>query len=191
MIEIILAYVAIGACIAIGGFVINYRPKSDFARAVDDLLHPNRSRIEKVKEALVIPVALLGVTFGWPIFIYMVFEGFWTKFRKVENIESGPKFATQGMYLKEKVSIHLVEAESIYADPLEAVPPIPFGHLNKGWKQFIEKIEDGDELWSFLIPKGALIGKYNFAAKEDMRGYSIVRDQKTIAEFIYEGSGGY
>jgi hypothetical protein len=191
MIEIVLVYLAIGACIAIGGFLIDYSPRSEFAKAVEDLLHPNRSRIEKIKEALVIPAALFGIILGWPIFIYMVFEGFWTKAHKKENGDKEPKFATQGRYLKEKVLIENVEAISIYVDPLEATPPIAFGHLNKGWKQFTQKIEEGDELWSFLIPKGSLIGKYNFAATEDMRGYSIVRNQKTIAEFIYEGSGGY
>jgi len=144
-----------------------------------------------VKEALVVPIALMGIVLCWPIFIYMVFEGVLIR-RPKKNCGIREKvFATQGKYLKSKLSVEDVEANSYYADPLDAVPHVPFGHLNQGWNQFIENLEDGDELWSFLIPKGALIGEHNFAAAENMSGYSILRNNKTIAEFIYEASGGY
>ena len=188
---IFIGYLVIGVCIAIGGFIYQYSPKTKFAKELDKILYPERSFVDGVKEALVIPVALIGITLGWPIFIYMVFEGAWTKRGNTDPLCEEKKFATQGMYLKSKVSVEDAEYQALYQDPSNAVPNIPFGHLNKGWIVFTELIEEGDELWSFLIPKGSLIGRYGSETQSDMHGYSIVRDGKTIEEFIYEGSGAY
>ena len=121
----------------------------------------------------------------------MIFEGAFSRKGKDSLEAKGPVCATQGKYLVQKVSIEFAEREAIYSDPLNATPTIPFGHLNLGWKKFIEGLQEEDELWSFLIPKGALLGTYNSEAREDKKGYSIVRNGKTVAEFIYEGSGGY
>jgi len=187
----LLTYLAIGACIAIGGFIYQYSPKSKFARELEKILYPKRSFKDEVKEALVIPVGLLGITIGWPIFIYMVFEGAWTKNRNTDPLCEEKQFATQGMYLKARQTVDEAESQAFTEDPLNAVPNIPFGHLNKGWIVFIEQMSADDELWSFLIPKGSLIGRYGSEAQADMHGYSIVRNGKTIDEFIYEGSGAY
>ena len=186
-----IVYLSIGACIAIGGFIYQYSPKSKFGRELEKILYPKRSFKDEVKEALVIPAALVGITLGWPIFIYMVFEGAWYKRVNTDPLSEEKKFATQDMYLKSKVSIEEAESRALYQDPENATPAIPFGHLHKGWVTFIEQIQMEDELWSFLIPKGSLVGRYGSETQADMHGYSIVRNGKTIDEFIYEGSGAY
>jgi len=47
-------------------------------------------------------------------------------------------------------------------------------------------LDEQDELWSFYIPMGSKVGKYQRMCRAEIRGYAQVRDGKILAEFITE-----
>lgn len=60
-----------------------------------------------------------------------------------------PIFEIQRKNLLEKLTVKEIEEREIVRDPLGAVPVLPFGHLNKGWRKFLESTDTDFELWSF------------------------------------------
>lgn len=65
------------------------------------------------------------------------------------NTTAKPGFAVNPTELLEKFTREEIETREIVRDPLQAVPDLPFGHLNDVWRQFLEKLPEGCELWSF------------------------------------------
>lgn len=69
-------------------------------------------------------------------------------------------------------------------DPLQAVPDLPFGHLNEVWQAYVNGLEPESELWSFrgrwktqyrdwqmqgyVALQGEQIGKYFLTGKKSM-----------------------
>jgi hypothetical protein len=52
---------------------------------------------------------------------------------------------------------------------LNAEPDVPFRHLNQAWKDFIAKLGERDQLWSF-----SSTWKLSFGGHELKKGYVIV-----------------
>ena len=53
-------------------------------------------------------------------------------------------------------------------EPLNAVPDVPFGHLNPIWMEFKEKLEIEDKIWSF---SGYWSSEWGW--KKEYQGYVI------------------
>jgi len=51
--------------------------------------------------------------------------------------------------LLQKLSLADIETNERVFDPLQAVPDLPFGHLNKVWQTYVNGLEPESELWSF------------------------------------------
>lgn len=103
----------------------------------------------RILEKLIVPMFLGAFLIAfWPIALYMKYKTL-TGEKEYVVMEEEHKFKVIHGDLLKQVSIQQVENLENVIDPLGAVPDLPFGHLNSAWVQFIEKVEDGDMLWSF------------------------------------------
>ena len=64
-------------------------------------------------------------------------------------------------------------------DPLKAAPKLPFGHLNKNWIAFKEKIQPRDKIYTF----SSNWSEYAYE-NEKREGYTIIRKRKIIDFFL-------
>lgn len=159
---------------------------SDFAKGLMKVMGKEITLIDQLKECGVYSFALVCVLIGWPGFLIWFIKDKKGEVARQEWQEK-PDFECAPEYLIAKVDPVDAEIASYVIDPLGTVPLLPFGHLNKGWVNFLaEMLEPDDEMWSFFIPKGSECGRHRFAASSDIRGYAKVRDNKILGEFIFE-----
>jgi hypothetical protein len=175
--------------VLVGIFVsvlLQERP-SQFAKSlINALAGKEMSWLDQAKELAMYCLVFTCALVGWPGLIVFYFKN---KKREAANKEwqERPDFDCAPEYLVSQVNPIDAEIASYVVDPLGAVPPLPFGHLNAGWVNFLSDMtDDTDEMWSFYIPKGGKTGKYQFETTSETRGYARVRDGKILAEFITE-----
>ena len=159
---------------------------SEFAKGLMKVMGKEITLVDQLKECGVYCFALLCVLIGWPGFLIWFIKDKKDEVARQEW-QAKPDFECAPEYLIARVDPVDAEIASYVIDPLGTVPLLPFGHLNKGWVNFLaEMLEPDDEMWSFFIPKGSECGKHRFAASSDIRGYAKVRDNKILGEFIFE-----
>jgi hypothetical protein len=161
------------------------RPK-EFARGLMRALGKETSPVDQLKEILFYCFSISCVLFAWPAFVIYYFKHLQDE--KANKVwQALPNFDCAPEYLIAEINPVDAEITSYVIDPLGTVPALPFGHLNKGWVNFLTDMTDGaDQMWSFYIPKGGKIGKYQFETTSETRGYAMVRGGKIVAEFITE-----
>ena len=159
---------------------------SESARGMLAAIGKKKSIVDHLLNVLVYAIATFCIAFGWPLFgIWAIFQS--RKEAALELERNKPDFDCLPEYLITQVDPVDAEVASYVIDPLGSAPSLPFGHLNKGWGNFLEDMtDDGDEMWSFYIPKGSKCGKHRFAATSDIRGYARVRNSEILGEFITE-----
>lgn len=159
---------------------------SQFANDLLRALGKEKSIVDRLQNVLVYAIAIICIAIGWPLFcIWAIFES--RKEAALEIERNRPDFDCASEYLVTQVNPVDVEIASYVVDPLGTVPPLPFGHLNKGWGNFLaDMTDDADEMWSFYIPEGSKCGKYRRTASSDIRGYARVRNGEIFGEFITE-----
>ena len=159
---------------------------SQFAKDLLRALGQEKSLTDRLLNILVYSIAVICIALGWPLFgIWAILQSH--KEAALEIERNKPDFNCLPVHLISKVDPHDAEITSYVIDPLGMVPPLPFGHLNQGWVNFLaEMLEPDDEMWSFYIPKGSECGKHRFTASSDIRGYSKVRNGEILGEFITE-----
>ena len=150
--------------------------RSETDRLIEDFLVP----------ALIYPLCVLG----WPL---LLMYKFWTMYRLKypakpaperetwirEIIEEKKRFQLQTKELVQRLSIEEIEATNFIEDPMEAVPRVPFGHLNFAWEDFKKKMLDTDEIWSFRTKRLS-----DDPAVEAVVGYAIVREGMPVERFV-------
>lgn len=184
----LMSYIGIGICIGIAMFIYQYRSSSDFERSIEEAIHGRRSWHYRLRERLVIPCTIILIAICWPLaLVFLIKELMPEKHRDNKTIVEYP-FIARNQFLFDEKSIESIEAENIYSDPLDAVPKIPFGHLNSGWELFKSKMLDGDKVHVFKTPKNTTYGKYGSSLEDDVHGYALVRNEEIVAEFIYESN---
>ena len=177
-------YLAIGFLVVCGGLIYIFQSdlKDNLTELFKEILNGEIPWYYRLRGALISPViiliAILAITICWPLVIYVLIKESSEKARYL--------FIARKKFLLNKHSIEEIEAANIYTDPLGYVPSCPFGHLNKGWVQFLEKRKLTDKIFSFKTPKGTPYGKYGQPLEQDAKGYALLRRGKIIAEFIYE-----
>jgi len=191
MLTLICGYLGLGAITSLSMYFIYYEPKSQFSSAIDEVLNGKKSWHYKLRESLVIPGTILLITVVWPLALWMVIKDRLDKKKRKPKKSPEELFAVKTNFLIEKLGVNEVEAREIYQDPLQTTPQLPFGYLNGAWEKFKSTITDGDELWSFLVPKGELVGEHEMPSDFEMVGYALVRDGRILGEFVCEGSGAY
>jgi len=101
-----------------------------------------------------------------------------------------PKFWSENKDLIEIVNPREVEASARVHDPKKRVPNLPFGHLNRGWKELRAQMRPGDVMWSFKTSGyQKRIGDDDKGPRYDVprnivQGYAIVRSKKIVGEFL-------
>lgn len=83
--------------------------------------------------------------------------------------------AVRPEHLIERLAVAAVEAREVVADPLAAVPALPFGHLNQAWQKFVAHMRPDHELWSF---GGTLAGPAG--ARRVFEGYALVQGGEPV-----------
>lgn len=167
-------YLGVGAVTLVVMYVAHKwssRSESEGIKDILDAMNPERKKLSyRIINNYLVPVlAAVLVLFVWPIAIYM-------KIKDTLNRGSGggyeeKVFKVLRADLLDQKSIEQVESAEIVADPLSAVPSLPFGHLNKCWADLIAQMQSGDELWSFKTTWDG-----NWGRKEIRSGYAIVRE---------------
>lgn len=90
-----------------------------------------------------------------------------------------PEFSVTREDLQLQLSLQEIEQQEIVFDPLGAVPNVPFGHLNAAWKEFCERMNPHDHLWSFTAHRTSTWG-----SKEIRQGYVIVCGEDIGPNFL-------
>lgn len=151
----------------------NSRSESDGLKDILDAMNPERKKLSYriINNCLVPLLASVLVLFVWPIAIYM-------KIKDMREKGSGggyeeKVFKVLKVDLLSQKSIEEIESSEIVSDPLSAVPPLPFGHLNKCWINFLKQLLEGDEIWSFRCRWDG-----NWGRSELRSGYVLVRNNK-------------
>lgn len=143
---------------------------------VDELLEeldPRRKAILYRIINLIAPImAAMLIVIAWPAAIYIKLSDLRkAKIMAIEESlrEEKQKFKVQHSDLVERLTLTNIEKREIVADPLGAVPKLPFGHLNASWQNFIRLASANDAIWSFSSEWTAKWGKKQF-----LSGYVIV-----------------
>jgi hypothetical protein len=66
-------------------------------------------------------------------------------------LNESPGFAVKPEHLTTQVTKGGIELQEMISDPLDALPALPFGHLNEKWEQFISSTPEGCEIWTFEV----------------------------------------
>ncbi len=93
-------------------------------------------------------LTVLGVVALWPIPVLWKIQDH-RREREQREFENYPDFYVQRKDLICTLTVAAVETRAIILDPMNAVPDLPFGHLNQAWCGFLVKKLPGDTLWSF------------------------------------------
>ena len=185
--QLLAIYCLPGVSYAVFHLVGEYRNRpSEFARGMLAAIGKKKSVVDHLLNVLVYSIAVICIAIGWPLFgIWAIFQS--RKEAALEIERNKPDFNCSPEYLICKVDPRDAEIASYVIDPLGTVPPLPFGHLNKAWGNFLaDLLDEKDELWSFHITKGSKCGKYGFAASSDIRGFAKVQNGAILSEFITE-----
>lgn len=165
----------------------DYRSRpSQFAKDLLRALGKEKSFKDRILNIFVYAIAIAAMALLWPAFlVWSVLKARKDKAHELEEDE--PEFDCTPQYLVAKVDPVDAELTSYVIDPLNKVPPLPFGHLNTAWGNFLaEMLDPADELWSFYIPKGEPCGPHGFSSSGEIRGFAKVRNGKILGEFITE-----
>lgn len=185
--ELLSLYITPGLGYSIFHLVKLYRDRpSEFARDLLATIRKKKRFVDYLADIFVYSIAIICISLAWPAFaIWAYFKGKSDAAWEIER--NKPDFNCLPEHLVCEVNPVDAEIAGYVIDPLGTVPPLPFGHLNKGWGNFLAEMTDmRDEMWSFFIPKGGEHGKYRFPASSDIRGYARVRNGEILGEFIYE-----
>ncbi|CAK0741587.1 hypothetical protein CCP3SC5AM1_1080004 [Gammaproteobacteria bacterium] len=88
-------------------------------------------------------------------------------------------FVSKNDLLERKNNVEEIELQELVSDPLNAVPDLPFGHLNKAWNIFLKKRRKDDVIWTFSANRTSEWGR-----KELRTGYVLVRSSSVWPYFL-------
>lgn len=176
-------YLGIGVAVLAVVFGAHQLTKKDEPESLRDLLdavNPDRKKLSyRILNNVVAPVlAAVAVVVVWPAALYMKGKEIFGK-KSESALDEEHEFAVELTHLQERLTVLQIEAREVVADPLGAVPDLPFGHLNAAWKTFVEEVGADDELWSFTAPWQTKWGR-----KEIRTGYVVVRGGVPASHFL-------
>jgi len=179
----LLAYLGIGLVILV--IVLVAKWIGDRRETIDDAyLRDLRERRQPswkewlIDDVIGSTIAGVLVIVAWPLVVVLWVKEKWFSGRA--SASERPVFEVRQEHLLERRSIEEIERLERVDDPLDAVPDLPFGHLHFAWLQFREKLEPGDEVWSFTAPWSEWGWCYTRS------GYAILRKDGVGPWFISE-----
>lgn len=193
----VLGYLVVSAIVSILILLItDYDPRSGkLSPAISDYIYsdgkPLGLRIQEWIRYWLVPVFFfLSVMAFWPLLLpvvlYAPVRAYLFPYPQPEAEDEGEtegknaaNFHAHSGNLVALTTVEEVEAWERIVDPLGAVPPLPFGHLNSVWGSLKAAMQPGDELWSFASTRDET--KHIWAG---VRGYAIRRDGRIVAEIV-------
>lgn len=136
-------------------------------------------------KVLIVAVVVVG-PLAWPLLLWFLIEEYLNRGGNSVTEPSGPEFECRKEYLKKVMSVIEIESQNMVRDPLNKVPALPFGHLNSGWRRFVEGAQPDEEIWEFQISPGQPVGKWDEPAKGARTGIARIKAQNIVAEFVFE-----
>jgi hypothetical protein len=125
--------------------------------------------LDRLLNKVVVPVlAAVALMVAWPVAVYLKVKEIYTKTSESAVTRDEP-FVVQPRHLQERLTVPQIELREVIADPLGAVPDLPFGYLNPAWRTFLGGLRADDEVWSFRAAWQAS------GAQEIRVGYAVVR----------------
>jgi hypothetical protein len=166
-----------------------WRP-SDVPRNVFELgdVQPTSLKM-RLANVVLIPLAIVFIFIPlWPLLISIEFNFPWHKFKFWTDkaarsvpwtlTDEEAEFKLSKADLLQQLSLADIEANERVFDPLQAVPDLPFGHLNKAWQDFANGLEPESELWSFR-------GRWKTQYRDyQMQGYVALQNEKIGSYFL-------
>jgi hypothetical protein len=128
-----------------------------------------------------VPAPLLGGTLMvllWPVVPVMKLKQWWDE-RQAEIRRKEDVFKVQRQHLLERLTVAQIEAREMVEDPQQAVPALPFGHLNAAWCELVAGLEPGDECWSFSAQWSG-----DCRGPELRTGYVVWRRRKAVGHIL-------
>ena len=164
--------------------------RSDFVKSALAALEKDKTPQEKRREFFKSIATGSLVFVVWPVAFAVLVNELREKPVTSYTNDDEPKFTSEKKDLIEIVNPHEVEAASKVADPKKRVPELPFGHLNRGWKELRRQMRPGDVMWSFKTSgyqsnngEGYKGPQYE-SPRNIVHGYAIVRSRKIVGEFL-------
>ena len=184
MMTYLVGYLFFGALILTTISVVRRMDNSQDAKELRNIRRlinrPPASWQGKLLELIIAPViaATLAVLF-WPVVVIWVVKDRLSSRAYENRIISEPEaFKVKKENLIEMISIEDIESYEMIVDPLNAVPNVPFGHLNPAWQQFKQKLQSEDEIWLFSAQWTSEWGSIDHRT-----GYVIIQEDKPVDYF--------
>lgn len=193
--EWLIGYLLLGVAVVVILRIVGKSRKKEWAEELHDTLvqerRARRSKTDRLIQDFLVPALMYPLfVLGWPL---LLMYKFWTMYRLKypakpppeqekwvrEIIEEKMRFQLQTNELVKRLSIEEIEVTNFIEDPMEAVPRVPFGHLNFAWEEFKKKMLDTDETWSFRTKRLS-----DDPAVEAVIGYAIVREGVPVERFV-------
>ena len=177
-------YLGVGVAVLVIIFGVDRltkEPASKSLREIFDAVNPKRKKLAyRILNQFVAPTIAAVAVVIWPVAVYMRGKKMLSKQDASAPGAPAPQeereFAVTRAHLHEPLTIPQIEARAAVADPLGAVPKLPFGHLNAAWKIFIAGVAADDEIWSFW--------QTPWGRKEIRAGYVVVRGGVPANHFV-------
>jgi hypothetical protein len=182
---IIYGYFLIGTVISFSMYWRNRKEKNSFGDGIREILYGPKRNFQVYMERFALSITIIIFSICWPLVILWITWSWLKEKRTNSGNQLASKFISND-FLVGKVSPIEVEAQHLLTINIFQ-PPIPFGHMYKGWIDLLSHMEEKDELWSFSIPNDAHVDELYSRVGGVTRGFSVVRKQKIICEFVYEG----
>ena len=174
------AYLAVGIAMLAFALIQNYLQERD-STAIDYSLNERKGQtpLRKFLEHVVVPgIAGLLFVIAWPIAAVFLTK-MTIKEHRSKKARKAAEFSISKDDLLEMLSVDEIEQHEAVSDPLEAVPALPFGHLNASWVEFRDEAASQGEIWSFKT-----IWSPEFEGPVQVFGYVCVQNGKPGAHFV-------
>jgi hypothetical protein len=159
--------------------------KSELELLLDSLAvdSPKREKLGyRIQVDILAPVlTVLVVVVLWPVGLFMKAKDLLIRASDGDTTnyyDPDREFTVQHADLQQCLSIAEIEECAYITDPLNAVPPLPFGHLYSAWKALVDGIGPDDTVWSFST-------LWPYCGRQELRkGYVVVRGDVVGAYFL-------
>ncbi len=164
--------------------------RSDFVKSTLAALEEDKSPRQKRREFFKSVATGSLILVVWPFAFAVLINELKKKPQAASIEDDAPKFTCEKKDLIEIVNPLEVEAGAKVIDPKKRVSELPFGHLNRGWKNLRKQMKPGDVMWSFktsgYLPKnsGEHKGPQYESPRNIIQGFALVRGREIVGEFL-------
>ena len=182
----LLMYLAVGVltlAVAGGAHLWHHRHDEREPEWVESLaqeMNPERKKLwYRIRARVLAPVlTAIAMVLFWPAAWWMRCAELLNERRLAREREEAI-FKVKPQHLLERLTVDEIGAREMVQDPLNAVPKVPFGHLNSVWHELKSKMQPGDELWSFNATWPGPVG-----LPELRKGYVLWRGRKPVIHVL-------